>query len=62
MLVGDECDTCRFAFKYDAEKSVGITLGIPFLEEAFVEGLLGEIPFVDKTSVIMTPPKIVLEN
>lgn len=81
-LVLEECDTFWFAFKHGAEKSVGVTLGIPFLAEgimsgadafvnlygrshflmeAFVEGLLGEIPFVGKTPINMMPPTILLD-
>ncbi|MBO5452596.1 MAG: glycoside hydrolase family 3 protein [Clostridia bacterium] len=81
-LVGEECDTFWYAFKYGAEKSIGVSLGIPyladgimsgadafvnlygrspFLMEAFVEGIFGEIPFTGKTPVNMKMPKMIFD-
>ena len=51
-LVLHECDTYWFAFKHGAEKSVGVTLGSPFLAEGIMSGadafvnLYGKSPYL----------------
>lgn len=52
-LVGEECDTFWYAFKHGAEKSIGVSMGIPYLANGIMSGADAFVNLYGRSSFLM---------